>query len=193
MSPTKQSSELPWTAGSQCRSRRGPRPTPARAPSLSTDPPTTSTSPQPVAARNALADLGQLLGQLLQLAATLAVQRLDISRPRPTTPEQSPRSQAWIDTLRHAEGTWQSGGSRVRVPSPPPESCQKLNVSAGGWPYFVSVRSPTFRAWLEPVCGAGPVGRSWSPRQRSDAWGVSVSGARKWVQRPAPLLGHGLS
>jgi hypothetical protein len=58
----------------------------------------------------------------------------------------------------------------------PPESCQKLNVLAVEWPCFVSVRSPMLRAWLEPVCGAGPVGRSWSPRQRSIAWGVSMSG-----------------
>jgi len=74
----------------------------------------------------------------------------------------------------------------------PPESCQKLNVLAVGWRCFVSVRSPMLRAWLEPVCGAGPVGRSWSPRQRSIAWGVSMSGARRRGPRPAPLLGHGL-
>jgi hypothetical protein len=45
-----------------------------------------------------------------RLAATLAAKRLDTSRHQPTPSERRPRSQAQIDTNRHAEAIYGSEG-----------------------------------------------------------------------------------
>ena len=69
-------------------------------------------------------------------ALLIPAQRPDISRHRSTTTDQRPRSQAWIDTLRHPEGTRHSGGLRVRVPSLP-------RKSPGRWMFIAAESLPS--------------------------------------------------